>query len=60
MIATRRSRRRFSTSTGYEACDFSAGSLLSLYTRGDTLPDFVDTALKEIDDRLRALKDEAP
>ena len=28
-------------------------------TRGEALPDFVDTAVKEIDDQLRALKDEA-
>ena len=30
-----------------------------LYMRGETLPDFVQTAVKEIDDELRALKDEA-
>ena len=33
--------------------------LIELYTRGETLPDFVQTAVKEIDDQLRALKDEA-
>jgi DNA-binding IscR family transcriptional regulator len=33
--------------------------LIELYMRGETLPDFVQTAVKEIDDQLRVLKDEA-
>jgi DNA-binding MarR family transcriptional regulator/uncharacterized small protein (DUF1192 family) len=37
----------------------SVASLLSFYPGGDALPDFVQTAVKEIDDQLRALKDEA-
>ena len=34
----------------------SVASLLSLTTRGETLPDFIDSALKEIDDQLRVAK----
>src|SRR5947209_15255100 len=30
-----------------------------LHTRGHTVPDFVQTAVKEIDEQLRVLKDEA-
>jgi DNA-binding MarR family transcriptional regulator len=33
--------------------------LLSHYTRGETVPDFVQTAVEEIDEQLRVLKDEA-
>jgi DNA-binding MarR family transcriptional regulator len=36
------------------------GSLLiELYMRGETLPDFVESAVKDIDEHLRVLKDEA-
>ena len=37
----------------------SVASSFSLYTRGETLPDFIQTAVKEIDDQLRVLSDEA-
>jgi DNA-binding IscR family transcriptional regulator len=36
----------------------SAASLPSLTTRGEIVPNFVDSALKDIDERLRTLKDE--
>jgi DNA-binding MarR family transcriptional regulator len=34
-------------------------SLFSFHTRGNTLPDFVQTAVKGIDDQLRVLREEA-
>jgi DNA-binding MarR family transcriptional regulator len=39
--------------------DFGSRSILSHYTRGETVPDFVHTAVEGIDEQLRVLKDEA-
>lgn len=45
--------------TGYETRGFRRILIEPYITRGQTLPDFVDIAVNEIDEQLRVLKDEA-
>jgi DNA-binding IscR family transcriptional regulator len=50
---------RRSSGTGPQNWRPSPHSQQAFTTRGEIVPDFVDSALKDIDERLRALKDEA-